>query len=100
MRALKAAVVIMGVMIVVGTILLAAVIANRLASRPAGPEAIEASLGQPPGTRIVGIAGAGERVAVHVTGGGLPDRILLLETARGRVVGTLLPEAPATVPTR
>lgn len=100
MRALKAAVIIMGVMIVAGTILLAVVVANRLSSRAAAPAAIEATLNQPAGTRIVGIAGAGERVAVHVTGGGLPDRILLVETLRGRVVGTLVPEALPAVPTR
>jgi hypothetical protein len=99
-RALKAAVIIMGVLIIAGTATLAVVIANRLSSRAAAPVAIEASLNQPAGTRIVGIAGAGERVAVHVTGGGLPDRILLVETARGRVVGTLLPEAATAVPTR
>jgi hypothetical protein len=90
MRALKAAVIIMGVMIVAGTVTLAVLLANRMAGRSA--PAVEASLGQPSGTRIVGIAGAGERVAVHVSGGGLPDRILLLDAARGRVVGTLLPE--------
>jgi hypothetical protein len=100
MRALKAAVVIMGVLIIAGTVTLAVVIANRLSSRTAPPVAIEASLNQPAGTRIVGVAGAGDRVAVHVTGGGLPDRILLVETARGRVVGTLVPEAPAAVPVR
>jgi hypothetical protein len=90
MRALKAAVIIMGVMIVAGTVTLAVLLANRMSGRAA--PAVEASLGQPAGTRIVGIAGAGERVAVHVSGGGLPDRILLLDAARGRVVGTLLPE--------
>jgi len=36
----------------------------------------------------------GERLAVHVTGGGLPDRIVFVEATRGRVVGTLVPEAP------
>lgn len=93
MRALKAAVIIMGVMLVAGTVTLAVLLANRMASRSA--PAVEMSLGQPSGTRIVGIAGAGERVVVHVTGGGLPDRILLLDVARGRVVGTLLPDGQA-----
>lgn len=100
MRALKAAVVIMGVLIVAGTVLLAVVIADRLSSRTGAPAFIEASLDQPAGTRIVSIAGAGERVAVHVTGGGLPDRILLVETARGRVVGTIQADAAPAVPRR
>jgi len=100
MRALKAAVVIMGVLIVAGTIALAVVIANRFGSRNTVMVGIEASLNQPAGSRIVGIAGAGERFAVHLTGGGLPDRILLVEPVRGRVVGTLLAEAPAAVATR
>ncbi len=88
----------MGVMIVAGTILLGVVLANRMSSR--GGPAVEATLGQPAGTRIVSIAGAGDRVAVHVAGGGLPDRIVLVDAARGRVVGTLLPEAPLGASTR
>jgi hypothetical protein len=98
MRALKAAVIIMGVMIVAGTILLAVMVAGRLSGRD-GP-AIRAGLGQPEGTRIVSLAGAGDRVAVHVTGGGLPDRILLLDPVRGRVLGTLAAEGPPAPPAR
>jgi hypothetical protein len=98
MRALKAAVIIMGVMIVAGTILLAVMLATRLSGRDAPLAATD--LGQPEGTRILGLAGAGDRVAVHVTGGGLPDRILLLDPVRGRVVGTLQPSAAAGAPTR
>jgi hypothetical protein len=94
MRALKAAVIVMGVMIVIASIMLAIVIANRLSSRSAATMPIEASLDQPPGTRIVGVASVGERLAVHVTGGGLPDRIVFVEATRGQVVGTLVPEAP------
>jgi len=91
-RALKAAVIVMGVLIVAGTVTLAALVAQRLGARTA--PLVEAGLGQPSGTRILGIAGGGDRVAVAVTGGGLPDRILVLDIARGRVVGTLTAEAP------
>lgn len=92
MRALQAAVIVMGVLIVVGTVALAVAIANRLGGR-AAPPAI-ATLAEPDGSRIVGIAGACDRLAVHVTGGGRPDRILLIDPATHRVVGRIFPVEP------
>ena len=92
MRALKALVVIMGVLIVAGTVVVAVTIANRLGSR-APPPAL-AGLGEPAGSRIVGIAAAGERLAVHVTGGGAEDRIVIVDPTTHRVVGRLVPGGP------
>jgi hypothetical protein len=92
MRVLKAAVIIMGVLIVAGTVVLAMTIANRLGTRPA-PPAI-AGLGEPAGSRILGIAAAGDRLAVHVTGGGAEDRIVIVDPATHRVLGRLVPGAP------
>ncbi|MBY0338358.1 MAG: hypothetical protein K2X11_17210 [Acetobacteraceae bacterium] len=48
------------------------------------------SLDLPEGTRILGVAGAGDRFAVHVEGPG-GGRVLLLD-ARGRLVGEIWPQ--------
>jgi len=76
----------MGVLIVAGTVALAVLIVQRSSGAARlGPVA----LGLPEGSRIVGIAGLGERLAVHVEGPG-GARILLLD-ARGRVTGEVRP---------
>lgn len=92
MRVLKAVVIIMGVLIVAGTVVLAMTIANRLGNRPAPPAL--AGLGEPEGSRILGIAATGDRLAVHVTGGGAEDRIVLVDPATHRVLGRLVPGTP------
>ncbi len=92
MQALKAAVIVMGVLIVAGTVALAVAIANRLGGR-APPPAI-AGLAEPEGSRILGIAGAGDRLAIHVSGGGQDDRIVLVDPGTHRVVGRLVPGVP------
>ncbi len=92
MRALQAAVIVMGVLIVVGTVALAVAIANRLGGRSSPPAVV--SLAEPEGSRIIGIAGAGDRLAVHIAGGGRPDRILLVDPATRRVVGQILAAEP------
>jgi len=43
-------------------------------------------LDEPPGTRIGGIAGAGDRVAVELQGGGT-DRIVLIDPDTGAITG-------------
>lgn len=62
----------MGVLIVAGTVTLAALVVGRL-SGPA--DSAPARLVEPPGSRIAGIAASDGRLVVHVTGGGLPDRV-------------------------
>ncbi|MFT8246547.1 DUF6476 family protein [Roseomonas sp. BN140053] len=93
MRALKVLVVVMGVLIVAGTVTLVALIVQRMggavpvASRvEAPPVGVEASLGQPPGTRILGMAGAEGRIALWVS---RPEgeRVLLLDPRSGRLAG-------------
>ncbi len=83
MRALQAAVVVMGVLIVVGVAVLGITIVRRLGA-PAMSEA--AILDEPAGTRMAGISGAGDRLALLLQGGG-PDRVLLLDAHSGHVVG-------------
>lgn len=48
-----------------------------------------ASLGQPAGTRLLSVAGAEGRIAVLVARPDGTERLLLLDAARGRVVGEL-----------
>jgi hypothetical protein len=83
MRALKAVTIVMGVLIVLGTAALVVAIVGRLSG--GGPTAT-VQLDEPAGTRILGIAPVRDRLAVALTGGGA-DRIVVLDTARGRVVG-------------
>lgn len=88
MRALKVLVVVMGVLIVVGTVTLVALIVQR-AGGIGAERSGQLALRQPPGSRIAGIAAAEGRVAVWVE---RPDggRILLLDAARLRVVGEVV----------
>ncbi len=83
MRLLQAAVVVMSVLIVAGVAVLGVTIVRRLGA-PAMEHA--AVLDEPAGTRMAGISGAGDRVAVLLQGGG-PDRVLLLDAHSGLVVG-------------
>ena len=84
MRMLKAAVVIMGVLIIAGVTLLVVVIVERQ-SAPAGAP-MRTVLDEPAGTRIVAIAALSDRLALQLQGGG-PDRVVLLDLRSGREVG-------------
>ncbi len=83
MRALQAAVVFMGVLIVAGVATIAVVIVQRVSG--AGQVTPPAVLDEPPGTRIAGIAAASDRLAVQLQGGG-PDRVVVLDIRTGRVL--------------
>jgi hypothetical protein len=93
MRALKVWVIAMGVLIVVATTVLVVTIARRLGggSAPAAPFALV--LDEPAGTHIVGIAGAADRLAVQLRGGGA-DRVVLIDPRSGAVTGRLGLSAP------
>ena len=87
-RFLKALVIGMGVLIVAATVTLVVLIVQR-----AGGSAVAfsaATLGQPAGTRIAGIAGVEKTIAIWVV---RPDgeRVLLFDPTRGRVVGEVRP---------
>lgn len=89
MRALKALVIGMGVLIVAGTVTLVVLLVQRaggVAPSAALPSA--ASLNQPPGTRLVGIAALDHRLAVALTGPG-GDRVVLWDPRTGRIESTL-----------
>ena len=84
MQALKVAVVVMGVLIVAGVAVLAVTLVTRISGRP-GPIA-SVVLDEPPGTRIAGVAMSADRLGVTLQGGG-PDRIVIVDTRQGRVLG-------------
>ena len=84
MQALKVAVVAMGVLIVAGVVVLGVALVGRM-SPQAGPIA-SVLLDEPAGTRIVGATLAPDRMGVQLQGGG-PDRVVLVDTKSGRVLG-------------
>jgi hypothetical protein len=96
MRALKAATIIMGVLIVVGTGALVAIIVRRSAAPPVtvAPNTT-VTLQAPPGTHIAGVAAVQDRLAVQLQGGG-EDRVIFVDPHSGKVTGqvTLAPRPP------
>jgi hypothetical protein len=80
MRALKALTILMGVLILGGTAVLGVVLARRMGTGAAAPVAVV--LDGPACTRIAGIAASGDRLAVHLQGGG-PDRLVLIDPHSG-----------------
>jgi hypothetical protein len=99
MQALKALVIGMAVLIVVGMIVVIVTIANRLGKgrAPAAPAAaVAATVELPAGCSVAGMAAAGDRLALRLDGSGDCRQILLVDPASGRLVGRLrLAEAPA-----
>ncbi len=81
---LKVAVVVMGVLIVAGTVGLFVVLAQRMSAGSAGNASVV--LDEPPGTVIAGASVAADRIALQLRGGG-PDRVVWVDTKSGRVLG-------------
>ncbi|MBV9786044.1 MAG: hypothetical protein JO264_19760 [Acidisphaera sp.] len=84
MRALQIATVVMGVLIVAGTIGLFVVIGHRITAR--GTPGATLVLDEPAGTRIAAASISGDRLVVQLAGGG-PDRVVLLDPHALRVLG-------------
>jgi hypothetical protein len=92
MRVLKIATIVMGVLIVIGTVGLIVGIARR-SSTPVLPVAvlpasIAAVLDEPAGTHIAGIVAVRDRLALQLQGGGV-DRVVLIDPATGAVAGRI-----------
>ncbi|MBC7802038.1 MAG: hypothetical protein H7Z10_15590 [Gemmatimonadaceae bacterium] len=81
---MRIAVVVMGILIVAGTVGLAVVVAGRMSSGSTPIASV--LLDEPEGTRIAGAAAAPDRVVVQLQGGG-PDRVVVVDTRSGRVLG-------------
>ena len=91
MRAVKIAIAIMSVLIVVGTAVIVVTLINRsgaLHGAPAMTAQAAAALDEPAGTAIVAIAAAGDRLAVQLHGGG-PDRIVFVDPRSATVAGRI-----------
>ncbi len=88
MAALKWLVIVLGVLIVGGTVTLVALLVQRAGGGNERGLAAIGHLGQPPGTRILSVAGTEGRVAILVS---RPDgeRVLLVDPRSGRVAGEL-----------
>jgi len=84
LRWLKVAVVGMGVLIVAGVATIGVVITGRMSGN-SGTIA-SAVLDEPAGTRIAGASLGPDRLAVQLQGGG-PDRVVVVDTKAGRVLG-------------
>lgn len=84
MQALKIAVVVMGVLIVAGVVMLGVALTQRMSSSGGGIASL--LLDEPVGTRIAGTSMAPDRLAVVLQGGGA-DRVVVLDTRSGRVLG-------------
>jgi hypothetical protein len=88
-RALKVLVVVMGVLIVGGTVTLTVLLVQRAGGMSGGGR-WEATLDQPDGARVAGVAAAGDGLGIWVT---RPDgdRVLVVDPKRGRIVGEIRP---------
>ena len=98
-RALKAAIVVMGVLIVLGIIGLIAAVAYRGANRnptiPLPPTTVpipgaalpDLILDEPPGTRIATISQTPDRTTILLQGPSqTPDRIIVVDTRTGQII--------------
>ncbi|MGE5547332.1 MAG: hypothetical protein ACM33T_10570 [Solirubrobacterales bacterium] len=105
MKALKALVLVMGLLLVAGLGLLGYGLTKQSGKgRVGGPVAATSAATEfgavgvpvPPGSRVEQALVAGERVVLRLTGAGA-ERFVVLDPAGGRVAGTfvLTPEAPA-----
>jgi Family of unknown function (DUF6476) len=88
MRALQAAVIVMGVLIVAGVATIVVTVVSRLSGGGAGAAATQALLDEPAGTRIAGASVAADRVAVQLQGGG-SDRVVVVDTRSGHVIARI-----------
>jgi hypothetical protein len=88
MRVLKVAVIVMGVLIIAGTLGLVVEVMRRVAGQGGSMTTVQAILDEPVGTRIAGIAAVQDRVAVRLQGGGT-DRVVLVDPRTGGLVGRI-----------
>jgi hypothetical protein len=91
MRALKVATVVMGILIVLGTVgLVVGIVCRSSSPAPvaAMPAGFSALLQEPEGTRITGIAALQDRLAIQLQGGGA-DRVVLVDPRTGAVLGRI-----------
>lgn len=84
MQGVKAAAILMGVLIVLGVGVIGVTIVRRLSAPVPGVYSVV--LDEVVGTRIGSVATAGDRLAVLLQGGG-PDRVVVIDPRSGAVAG-------------
>ena len=90
MRAVKIAVAVMSVLIVVGVTVVVVTVIGRV-TKPAAPvmtASAAAVMDEPAETAIVSIASVGDRLAVQLRGGG-PDRVVFVDPHTATVAGRI-----------
>jgi hypothetical protein len=95
---LKVLVIVMGLLIVVGFIVVAAEIARRMSSpstsgSPAAPAASGAAFARnialPSGAQVVSVSSAGDRIAVHVKATDGRSTLYVVDPRNGALLGTV-----------
>ena len=91
---LKVLVVVMGLLIVVGFIVVAAEIARRMSNAstspaPSTPAAFARNIALPSGAQVVSISPAGDRVAVHVKAADGRSTLYIVDPRNGALLGTV-----------
>ncbi len=90
MQPLKVLVIVMGVVIVVGLGVVVVTVIDRLGKRAAGARSFDtASLLLPKGCHVIGMAGAGARLALRLGDGPDCQLILLVDPESGRETGRI-----------
>ena len=105
MRALKFLVVVMGVLIVMGTVTLVVLIIQRAGGTQAtsGRADVMAgavatlALGEPAGTRIVGLTATADRLVLRLERDGL-ERVVFIDPKSNQVTGQVILGRPTTPP--
>lgn len=113
MAALKALVIFMGVLIVVGVGALGYVVMTRIAATEAANKAAAEAAHQAPappfnramtipaGSEVQSVTGVGDRLVLRIGGPAMQTRLLMIDAAHGTLLGTLdlIPmESPVSAP--
>jgi hypothetical protein len=90
---LKVLVVVMGLLIVVGFIVVAAEIARRMSSASTAPTPTAAGFARnialPSGAQVVSVGPAGDRLAVHVKAADGRSTVYIVDPRNGNLLGTV-----------
>jgi hypothetical protein len=90
---LKVLVVVMGLLIVVGFIVVAAEISRRMSSASSGPTPSGAAFSErialPSGSQVVSVSPAGDRVTVHVKAADGRSTLYIVDPRNGALLGTI-----------
>ena len=93
MRALKIAVIVMGALLVVGTVVLIGAIAARVSHKPVEPATKPGFIAQPidlpPGARIEAMTAGSDRLIIALLSPDGTRQLLVIDLATGQRLGTI-----------